>query len=303
MSQTPRRRSSYFQRRRRSDLSQGKGRAESSRLSHSQSNMIRKEVEALTQPKESRDILEEQINMGLREHRRNKSRLFLSAVTAGMEVGFSILLMGVLYTLFSDTLSEAAMHLTLGFAYPIGFLFVVIGRSELFTEHTNIALLPVLDRRVGLISLGRIWGIIYAGNLIGGYMIGGMLIAIAPRMGIVTFSAMEHLGAKMVPYAWYTILGSGLLAGWMMGLLSWLVTASRETISRIFIVILVTSVIGIGGLHHSIVGSIEVFTAMLISSKINLPEYLHFQVWTTIGNIIGGAVFVALFRYGHSREP
>ncbi len=303
MSQTPSRGSAYFQRPRRNGAGQGKTRAESARVSQAQNKPNRKEVEVLTQSKESRDILEEQINMGLQEHRRDKSRLFLSSVTAGMEVGFSVLLMGVLYTLFHASISDSAMKLALGVAYPIGFLFVVIGRSELFTEHTNVAILPVLDRRVGLISLGRIWGIIYTGNLIGGYMIGGIIIAIAPRMGIVTLSALEHLGAKMIPYDWYIILGSGLLAGWMMGLLSWLVTASRETISQIFIVILVTSVIGIGGLHHSIVGSIEVFTAMLIYDKINLPEYLHFQVWTTIGNILGGAVFVALFHYGQSREP
>jgi formate/nitrite transporter FocA (FNT family) len=41
-----------------------------------------------------------------------------------------------------------------------GFLFVILGRSELFTEHTTLAVLPVLDGRASLRQLGRLWGLI-----------------------------------------------------------------------------------------------------------------------------------------------
>jgi len=78
-----------------------------------------------------------------------------------------------------------------------------------------------------------------------------------------------------------------------------LVTSSQETISRIVIIALITLVIGIGGLHHSIVGSIEVFTASLTSIEITWKEYLHVQTWATLGNIIGGVVFVAFIKYSH----
>jgi formate/nitrite transporter FocA (FNT family) len=85
-----------------------------------------------------------------------------------------------------------------------------------------------------------------------------------------------------------------------MGLLSWLVTSSQDTLSRIVIITLITSVIGIGGLHHSIVGSIEVFTACLTSIEITWVNYLHVQTWATLGNIIGGVVFVAFVKFSHA---
>ncbi len=219
-----------------------------------------------------------------------------------MEVGFSVLLMGVLYSLLSESISEVSMHLVLAFAYPIGFIFVVIGRSELFTEHTDLSLLPVLARKVSLMDLGKLWGTIFGGNLLGGYLIGLLLILIGPELGIIKEDALVHLAEKMIHFNWWAILGSGVLAGWLMGLLTWLVGASQETISRMLAVIIVTVVIGIAGLHHSIVGSIEVFCGTVISHELGVTDYLHFQVWATIGNIIGGSVFVALFKFGQANR-
>ena len=75
------------------------------------------------------------------------------------------------------------------------------------------------------------------------------------------------------------------------------VKTGQETISRIIIIVLITSVIGIGGLHHSIVGSIEVFTATITCEGITWSDYINAQVWSTLGNIIGGVVFVAFLKY------
>lgn len=265
-------------------------------------NLADRDNEAQAQPKEVSTILDELTNAGLHEYRRPLQQTFMSAFTAGMEVGFSVLLMGVLYTLLSDEVSETSMHIILAFAYPIGFIFVVIGRSELFTEHTDLSLLPLLARRVKFTQLLRLWGTIFTGNLLGGYLIGLMLISIGPHLNIIEDASLIHLAEKMVRYDWWAILGSGVLAGWLMGLLTWLVGASQETISRMLSVIMVTVVIGISGLHHSIVGSIEVFCGTVLGDELGLKDYLHFQIWATLGNIIGGSVFVALFKFGQANR-
>lgn len=254
------------------------------------------------QPKRLSEILEEQLETGMEEHKRSNFGLLLSSFSAGLEIGFSIFLMGVLHTLFAEQLSESVMHVLLAFAYPLGFIFVVIGRSELFTEHTTLAVLPVLDRAASLKSLGVLWGLVFLGNIIGGYLFSLMLVHLAPTMDIITLETFYELAHKMIDYQWSVILGSGILAGWLMGLLSWLVTSSQETISRIFVVILVTTVIGIGGLHHSIVGSIEVFSGYLAGPNITFTDYLNFQLWTTLGNMIGGVVFVAVIKYSHTKR-
>lgn len=253
--------------------------------------------ETTTRPKSLERIVKEQIEESMEEYRRSNKALFLSALTAGLDLGFSLLVIGVLYTMFSDRLSVEVMQVVLALAYPIGFIFVILGRSALFTEHTTLAVLPVLNGRESLKDLSRIWGIIYLGNLIGGYIIGAAIAYVGPRLGLVTYDALEDIAKHLIDYSAPLILVSAILAGWLMGLVSWLATSSKETIARIVVVIIVTAVIGLGGLHHSIVGSTEVFAGLLSSDEITLSDYFVTQLWSTIGNIIGGVFFVSILKY------
>ena len=260
------------------------------------------DIRDIDKQKEGEQILKEQIRSALTEYRRHDKALFISAFSAGLEVGFSLFLMGTLYTMFADELSESRLNFVLALAYPIGFIFVIIGRSELFTEHTTLAVLPVLNRTVSIQALGKLWGIVYLGNLMGGYLFSFILVKLGPAMGTISLDAFHHIAEKLIEYDWWLTFSSGVFAGWLMGLLSWLVTSSRDTISRILAIILVTSVIGLGELHHSIVGSIEVFAGLISSDGIHFSDYASFQLWATLGNIVGGTVFVAAIKYGQLRK-
>ncbi|MCV9385441.1 formate/nitrite transporter family protein [Reichenbachiella ulvae] len=254
-----------------------------------------------SKPKEGKEILEEQIDMSMKEFNRSNLGLFMSAFTAGLEIGFSVLFMGTIFTMFGEQLSPEVMKLLMALCYPIGFIFVIIGRSELFTEHTSLAILPALNGSVRFRNILVLWALVYSGNLIGGYIFSLLISKIGPVVGFIKPSTFHHLAEELVDYNWDTILLSALLAGWMMGLLGWLVTSSQDTISRILVISLVTFIIGVAGLHHCIVGSIEVFTGVLSSSEITFDDYLKFQFWATVGNAVGGSVFVAILKFSHVR--
>jgi len=83
-----------------------------------------------------------------------------------------------------------------------------------------------------------------------------------------------------------------------MGLLSWLVTAGRDTKRQVFFVWLITWAIGICHLHHAVVGSVEVLAA-LSAGTVTLPDYGRFLACVVVGNIVGGVFFVAVLRYSH----
>lgn len=248
-------------------------------------------------PKGLDDILTEKIESATAEYDRPESSLFFSALSAGLEIGFSFLLLGVVYQLYYGNVSESELEFILALAYSIGFIFVIIGRANLFTEHTTLAMFPVLDGNVTVKRMFRLWGVILAGNLLGGYLFSLVLAYFVPHIGIVTPEILVKLAYKVIDFPTWVILGSAILAGWLMGLLSWLLASAQETISRILLIILVTSTIGLAHLHHSIVGSIEVFTGCLLSDKISIFDYLNFEVTSIIGNAIGGVFFVAIVKY------
>lgn len=260
-----------------------------------------KSTQGRDRPKEAKQILDEQLETSLREFNRSNTGLFMSALTAGLEIGFSVLTMGTVLTMFKDSVDAQTLHFYLSLCYSIGFIFVIIGRSELFTEHTALAFLPVLKGSVNVKDLFELWGLVYFGNLVGGYVFGSLIVQIGPQAGFIKPEAFAYLSHELISYDWNTILLSAILAGWMMGLLGWLVTSSQDTMSRIFVIILVTSTIGLAGLHHCIVGSIEVFVGWMSSDDIMFTDYLKFQTWATLGNVVGGSVFVAVLKYSNVR--
>ena len=257
----------------------------------------------LEKPKEPYDIMKEQIEAGLKEHRRSNLGLFLSSFSAGLEVGFSILAIGVIYTLFHGQVSDGKMYLMMALVYPIGYIFVIIGRSELFTEHTVLATIPVLNGEASYKSLFNLWILIYLGNLLGGYIFGLIVLKFNTGTHLISLDFFNFVAKKMIAYSPGNILVSSIMAGWLMGTLSWLLTSAQDTLSRVAMIFFVTFIISIAGLHHCIVGSIEIFMAYFGNAKdVTGAEFLKFQGIATLGNIIGGVVLVALVKYAHSKR-
>jgi len=255
------------------------------------------------QPKEPYEIMVEQVEAGLKEHNRSNIGLFLSSLSAGLEVGFSILIIGIIYTLFKTEVSTSKLHLMMALVYPIGYIFVIIGRSELFTEHTVLATIPVLNGRASFKSLLNLWVIIYLGNLFGGYLFGTIVLQFNSGTHLISLDFFHYVSQKMIAYSSSNILVSSIMAGWLMGTLSWLLSSVQDTLSRVAMIFFITFIISIAGLHHCIVGSIEIFMAYFGSANdISGLEFIRFQSLATLGNIIGGVVLVALVKYGHSRR-
>jgi len=251
----------------------------------------------ISQAKSHGEILKEQIREGQEIYKRSISSILLSSFTAGLEIGFSYLMLCSIFYFYSDSLPEESLFKILAFVYPLGFILVVLGQSILFTEQTSLLTLPVLNQERSLWSLLRLWGLVIAGNLVGGYIIGIVLLWIGPKLGIFDHETVIAIGTHVANFDWNVILVSAILAGWLMGLLSWLITSSKDTISRIVIIFIITATMAFTGLHHSIIGNIEVFSAFLVGPEITFTDYLVVQSVALLGNAIGGAFFVALLKY------
>jgi len=257
---------------------------------------MKKQEKSNGSPKSQKNVFREQLLQGLMEYRSNNTGLILSAFTAGLEIGFSLLLMGVLYTDLKPHLPESILHLFVALGYPLGFVFVIIGRSQLFTEQTAQAILPFLNKNIGLRRLLGMWGIVLGGNLLGSLVFSSALIWIGPEMKVMTVEAFSYFSDKITQADSLVIFGSAVLAGWMMGLLGWLLTSSQDTLSRITIVIFITAIIGMAKLHHCIVGSVELFSSLLLG-QVSLSETARVLLWSVFGNVVGGAFFVGILKF------
>ena len=227
---------------------------------------------------------------------KNKA-MFLSAVIAGLEIGFSYFMICALYYLLNGTVDTAIIFKLFAVVYPVGFILVILGKSALFTEQTSVLALPMLNGQRSIWELFRVWGVVILGNIIGGNIFAVFIGLLAPHLHLFTEETMIEIGTHVVKEASWVLLASAIVAGWLMGLLTWLLNSTMNSLTRVVLIVMITGVIGFGGFHHSIVGNIEVFGAFLHSSEISFLDYLWFLLLALLGNSIGGAIVVGLFKY------
>ncbi|WP_074874438.1 MULTISPECIES: formate/nitrite transporter family protein [Halolamina] len=257
------------------------------------------EVEIAGEQATAPEILGSVIESAQHEMERGTAGLLLSGFSAGLDIGFGPLLMAVVLTVSESGYGDLGTELLLASAYSVGFIFVIIARSELFTEHTTLAVMPVLDKRESLGNLGRLWGLIWLSNVLGGAVFVVFVVTLLPDLGVANAEAFVTIAGKMISHGPRWLFVAGILAGWLMGLLAWLITAAKETTSRLLIIWLVTASIGLLHLPHSIAGNVEVLFGVFISTEITVLDYVTFLGFATVGNVVGGGVFVSLLKYGH----
>jgi len=246
-----------------------------------------------------RQILEREMENTLKEIERPPKGLFLSGPSAGLNLSFGALLMAMVLTFAGGFASTLIQQAALGGISSIAFLFVAVSQTELFTAHSTMAILPVLDGRASVRDPGHVSGVTYASNLVGCLLSAGLIATVGPAFGIVDAAAVGTLASALLPHPWWVIFASGVIAGWLMGLVTWLSAASRGTVGRSLFVLIGTAVIGFAPFDHCILGTTEVLAAMFLGSPVSLAGFVAFLLPTTAGNVVGGAVSVGLLNYGH----
>ncbi len=243
------------------------------------------------------DILHSQIKEGEKQLDRKGKGLFFSSLSAGLDIGFGPFLMAAVLTFASGVYSEASIDFLLAALYPVGFIFVVISRTDLYTELDARAVFPVLNNLSSLSRLIRLWAYVIIGNLIGGFLFSAMAVYIGIQYGIVEPQAFAHLANVYTERTTWQLFMGAIFAGWLMGLVAWLVVAARTTISAIFFVWLCTFTIALLHLPHSIAGNVEVAMGLFVDPAVSIFDYGRFLIASLIGNAIGAIIFAAILKF------
>lgn len=226
---------------------------------------------------------------------RPASSLWWSALASGLVIGFSFLASAFLSTLASG---EAAKKALVAVGYPVGFIFVVLGRSELFTENTLEPVLPLLHDRSkkALKDLLRLWALLIPGNMVGALAMGALL-AITPVIPDTMREALNHVAESGTSGGFADVFYRGIFAGWLMALMGWLLGSTTARGAQIVIIWLCAAAIGAFEFRHSIAGAVEAFYRAFSGTGNWGDMVFGFIVPAVLGNAVGGVVLVALLNY------
>jgi formate/nitrite transporter FocA (FNT family) len=231
---------------------------------------------------------------GTSELERDAWPLALSALAAGLSMGFSLIVEGKLHSLMPEGYLR---DLVSPLGYTVGFLIVVLGRQQLFTENTITPMLPLLHNRDArtLLQVVRLWAIVLAGNLVGA-VLAATAIAHAGAFDASLLKVFDDIGRGTVQEAFHVTFVRGIYAGWMIALMVWLLPGAET--SRTLIIIIITYIVAVMKFSHVIAGTVD--CAFAVERGIATPFQFAwcFFAPTLLGNIFGGVALVAALNYG-----
>jgi formate/nitrite transporter FocA (FNT family) len=232
---------------------------------------------------------------GKKEMERPGASLLWSSLASGLVIGYSFVAGG--FT--SHLVAEPYRHAAAALVYPLGFVFVIIARSELFTENTLVPVIPFLERRdrETFRKLLRMWGLLLVGNMIGAALFGWALARtemVSPEL----HPSLVRMAQEATSGGFGHILYAAVFAGWLIALLTWLLASTQSTTAQIILIWLCTAPISALQFRHSIAGSVEAFYLAANGAATWAAMIGRFVVPAVLGNAIGGVLLVALLNYG-----
>jgi len=227
------------------------------------------------------------------ELRRSPQALAFSGFAGGVSMGLTGLAVAAAMTQLGNV---PARDFIASMLYPIGFIAVIIGRAQLFTENTlyPVALILSEHRHVG--DTARLWMVVFVSNVLGAMGFAALAIrtqALTPPM----HETLVRLGALAAQGTYAHIFWSGVIGGWLIALVAWRVTASHWTISQIAVIWLLTFVVGLGHFAHCIASTGEIMSAVF-AGAVPFSRYMEWLALATAGNICGGVSIVTVLNFG-----
>ncbi len=240
------------------------------------------------------DVVHEAIRHdGEEELNRAVSALAWSGLAAGLSMGFSFVGQALLRAYLPD---QPWRPLVVSLGYPIGFLIVIIGRQQLFTENTLTVIIPLLARRniVTLVRVLKLWAVVLAANLVGAHIF-AWVVGNTPMFQPEVRNAMLSLAKHAAQVTFGAAILRGIFAGWLIAMIVWMLAAIDT--GRAAIIVILTYVVGLANLTHIIAGAVEVLFLPMVGAESWIGVAWGYLFPTLIGNVIGGVSLTAALNH------
>ena len=248
-------------------------------------------------PLEPDEIYERTREEGRRRLSRPVLELAATALVGGFDVAFGIAAFGLAAGAVDASASASLAHLVGALAFGIGFVFVVVGRSELFTENFLVPVAGLEGRnRQSWLKLGELWVATLVLNIGGGVVLALILTSNGVLSG-ESHHVLVDLTERVAGYTTLTSFLSAVVAGALMTLMTWFVEgAAASTGVRIVMSWIVGALIVLGTFNHAVVSTIETVFGMRYGADVGVGDLLLSLALSIGGNLVGGLLLVTFAR-------
>ena len=252
--------------------------------------------------KSPQEVIESAIEIGQKKVSiSNKSfgKLSILSILAGAYIAFGGTLSLIVGYGFTEATADnpSLQRILSGFMFPIGLILVVILGAELFTGNNALLIPAYMQRKYKMWDVMKNWGLVYLGNFVGAVTFTYLFVyecgltANSPYMDAVVKIAEN----KVYTMSWQTVFLKGIGANWCVCLAVWLALSSKSFVGKMIGCWLPVMAFVALGYEHSIANMFYIPAGVFEGAQISLYDaIINSFIPATIGNIVGGAVFVGM---------
>lgn len=244
-----------------------------------------------------KEIWEEGLDEGDRRLARKPSGLLATGALGGVDVMLGILALVLSTAALETVLNQELAHVLASATFGIGFAFIVVGKSELFTENFLIPVTAALAGREPPRRLARLWLLTFAGNLAAIAALASVLTVDGVFDSSSVLAAAGELADTFGQRDFGPALASAIVAGIVMTLFTWLVLAAERDITRVLIALLIGFLLAAPSLNHAVVGFGEMFFGLVAgTAEVGWVDLVQ-NLWVAVlGNLVGGLGVITATR-------
>ncbi|MFB9377576.1 formate/nitrite transporter family protein [Kineococcus gynurae] len=241
-------------------------------------------------PDEPEEEVEDAFDRLVEEGEDRLRRPLLPLVSVGLLGGIDI---GTGLLAYLVVKHETGNGLLAGLAFSVGFVALLLARSELFTENFLVPVTAVVARQGTVVQLLRLWVVTLVMNLVAGWVITGIIMTALPDLATTAVESAQHFvdlgfGAESFALA--------VLAGAVITLMTRMQHATESLGVKIVPAILLGALLAGGQLLHSVLDSLLIFCALHVGAPFGYGDWVGLLGWAVLGNLLGGLVLVTAIR-------
>ena len=230
---------------------------------------------------------------------RSYRSLLLASFAAGLAISASV----IGEAMIARRLPDAPWaELVADIGYSFGFIIVILGRLQLFTEHTITAVLPVAyaPSPRNILRLLRIWALVLGGNVVGA-IVAAWYLVLSGALDPDAVAAVLEIGHHIMGDPFHIVVAKGVGAGFLIAALVWMLPSAGAG-GRLSVIFLVTWLIAIAGFAHVIAGTVEIATLVMVGDYSIGGVVMGFWLPALIGNMVGGTALFSVLAYRQVRD-
>ena len=232
------------------------------------------------------------VSEGAQRLHRTWREVLTTGLAGGLEVATGVVALLAVY-------AETGSHLLAGLAFGIGFVALLLARSELFTEGFLVPVTAVVAGRAAVDQLAKLWAGTLVANLVGGWLVMWLVVRALPELGATAVeSAKTFVDAPLDLRS----VCLALLAGSFITLMTRMQHGANSEVGKVAAALSGAFLLAGLVLFHSILDSLIIFGALHAGAPFGYGDWLAWFWYTALLNMVGGLGVVTLLRLVRSKE-